>query len=233
MDVTRDELAGLIDHTNLYPDATSDDIEQLCREADEYRFAAVCIYPADIHTANRYRDEHGADYDICTVVGFHHGRATRATKAQAATGAVTAGADEIDMVLNQGYIRDGNTDRAVADVEAVRRAVPDTTLKVITENCNLDDDEKRDAYEAAIQGGADFLKTSTGFGEGGATPGDVALMADVIEEQGASVGIKAAGGIKTADDAMEMLDAAGYDADPDRFRIGASSGIVIVDGVAD
>lgn len=228
MDVTQDELVALIDHTNLYPDAGEEDIERLCAEADEYDIGAVCIYPADIETAEDYREAHGADYDICTVVGFHHGRATSETKAAEAERAVDMGADEVDMVINQGYVKDGHYDAVVDDVSAVRDAVPDATLKVITENCNLSDDEKVLAYQAAIEGGADFLKTSTGFGDYGAREEDVALMADTIRELDADVGIKAAGGIGSAGDATAMLAASGFDPDPARFRIGASSGVEIV-----
>jgi len=223
-------LASLIDHTNLYPDARMEDFAELCAEAEEYGFASVCVYGGEV---GRVRERLDDDIAVAAVAGFHHGRSATDIKAEEARKAVEAGADEIDMVINQGHLKDGRMVEAVEDLRAVRKAVPDATLKVICENCNLDRDEKVQAYRAAEKAGADFIKTSTGFGSYGARTEDVELMAETVEEMGSDMGIKASGGIKDADDALEMHAASGIDPDPSQFRIGASSGVAIVESVDD
>lgn len=233
MPVDRDDLAAVIDHTNLNADATRDDIAALCREAVEYDCGAVCVYSEDVEIAAAYRDEHDADYDICSVVNFPHGKTPSAVAALEAGYAVDAGSDEVDLVINQRHILDEAYDAAKQDVDAVRRAVPDATLKVILETCNLSPDEIRAASHAAIASGADFLKTSTGFGADGAREEDIAVMADVIGEYDSDVGIKASGGIGTAAEALQMRDASGRALDRDVFRIGASSGPAIIDTLAE
>jgi deoxyribose-phosphate aldolase len=223
-------LAGLIDHTNLYPDAHMEDLAELCAEAEEYGFASVCVYGAEVE---RVRSQLGDAIDVAAVAGFHHGRSATSVKAEEAREAVEAGADEIDVVINQGHLKDGRIVEAVDDLRAVREAVPDAALKVICENCNLDREEKVQAYRAAEKADADFIKTSTGFGSHGARVEDVELMAETLEEMGSDMGIKASGGIGDAEDALEMLEASGMDPDPSRFRIGASSGVEIVETLGD
>ncbi len=223
-------LAALIDHTNLYPDAHMEDLAELCAEAEEYGFAAVCVYSAEV---GRVRSQLGDAVDVAAVAGFHHGRSATSVKAEEARTAVEAGADEIDVVINQGHLKDGRMLEAVEDLRAVREAVPDAVLKIICENCNLDRDEKVQAYRAAEKADADFIKTSTGFGSHGARVEDVELMAKTLEEMGSDMGIKASGGIGDADDAVRMLEASGRDPDPSRFRIGASSGVAIVETLGD
>lgn len=223
---TRDELAGVIDHTNLFPGATVEDLERLAREADENGFHAVCVYPTDIP---RIADMTGAR--VCAVVGFPHGKSPTSIKAAEAESVVNAGADEVDMVIDQTALKHTDYDRVVDDIRAVREAVPDATLKVIAENCNLTRWEKMHAYQAAVEGGAEFVKTSTGFGEYGARVDDVKLMAKTLENMERAVGIKVAGGIRTVEDALQLWQASGRDMEPSEFRIGASSSLDILAGV--
>ncbi|MDY6770435.1 MAG: deoxyribose-phosphate aldolase [Candidatus Nanohaloarchaea archaeon] len=230
MDDDRSEqLAPLIDHTNLYPDARSDDLAELCDAAERYGFASVCVYGGDVAFA---ADRLGRDVAVCAVTGFSHGRCVTRVKAGEAEEAVADGADEIEVPINQGYIRDERLVEAVEDLRAVREAVPGTTLKVVCENCNLTDAEKVQAYRAAVKADADFIATSTGFGVHGARADDVELMAETLAELDAGTGIKASGGIKDAEEASRMLEASGFDPDPERFRIGALRGVAIAGGEA-
>ena len=212
------KLASYIDHTLLKPTATSADIIKLCAEAKEFSFFAICINPVFIPLAKAELVGHAVK--IATVCGFPLGAVSSEQKALEARLSVEAGADEIDMVIHIGAALAGDWDAVTADVRAVRQAVPEQILKVIIETCYLDNDQKRLATEAAVVGGADFVKTSTGFGPGGATREDVALMREVIAGRAQ---IKAAGGVRSAEDASAMI-AAGAS------RLGTSGGVALVAG---
>ena len=206
------ELASHIDHTLLRQDCTEGEIDALCAEALEFGAASVCIPPAYVaHAAKKL----GGRVAVCTVIGFPEGYSTSAVKAAETLDAVANGADEIDMVVNVGALKDGKLDLVTADIAAVREACPGRILKVIIECCLLTDAEKVAACRCAAKGGADYVKTSTGFSAGGAKVEDVRLMRASIPER---MKVKAAGGIKTVEQAEEFL-AAGAD------RIG-SSGII-------
>ena len=211
-------LASYIDHTLLKATATLADIRTLCEEAREHSFYAVCINPVFIPHARAWLE--GSDVKVATVCGFPLGAISSEQKALEARLSAEAGADEIDMVIHIGSALAGDWDAVEADVRAVRRAVPEQVLKVIIETCYLTDEQKRLATEAAVQGGADFVKTSTGFGTGGATVDDVRLMAEVI---GGRAGLKAAGGVRTPADAQAMIEAGAT-------RLGTSGGVGLVSG---
>ena len=205
-----------IDHTLLAADATKEKIEKLCKEALEYHFASVCVNSCWVKLASEILS--GSDVAVCTVVGFPLGAMDTESKAYEAEKAVADGADEIDMVINIGYLKSGMTSEVLEDIKAVRKATEGKVLKVIIETCLLSDDEKRTACELSAEAGADFVKTSTGFSTGGATEHDVALMRSVV---GDKLGVKASGGIRDYKKAKAMIDAGAN-------RIGASAGIAIV-----
>ncbi len=190
------------DHTILKADATAEQVEKVCREAIEYDFASVCV--------NQYRTKMVADIlrdtdvKVCTVVGFPLGAVSTAVKKYEAECAMNDGADEIDMVINIGALKDGDYDYVLSDIKGVRETCTDITLKVIIETCLLNDEEKRQACVIAEKAGADFVKTSTGFSTGGAKTEDVALMRDTVGDR---LGVKASGGIHTYDEAMSMINA--------------------------
>ena len=211
-------VASMIDHTLLKPDATRGDIETLCREAAEYTFASVCVNPTWVALcAARLRD---TPVKVCSVVGFPLGATTADTKHYETRRAIFDGAREIDMVINIGALKSGDLRVVERDIEAVtfpcREAA--TLSKVIIEAALLTDDEKITACTLAKAAGADFVKTSTGFGPGGATPADVALMRRVVGEE---MGVKAAGGVRDLESLKAMV-AAGAS------RVGASAGVRIV-----
>lgn len=215
-------LAKLIDHTLLRADATAMDVERLCDEAIEWGFAAVCVNPWYISSARR--ELAGAAAKVGTVVGFPLGAQLSALKAREAEMVVSEGAEEIDMVVNVGALRSGMTDAVRADLRAVIGAAGSgTVVKVIIEACYLTDEEKVLACRLAQECGADFVKTSTGFGSGGATVEDVRLMRSIV---GAEMGVKAAGGIGDRRTALLMVEAGAN-------RIGASRGVAIVSGAED
>jgi deoxyribose-phosphate aldolase len=216
----RPPLHRLIDHTILTAGATVAQIEQLCEEARAHHFAAVCVNPYHVRRCAELLC--GSDVRVCTVVGFPLGATTTEVKVHEATRALQDGAREIDMVINVGALRSGDHELVRQDIAAVARACHErgAILKVIIETALLTDDEKVTACQLACAAGADFVKTSTGFGPGGATAEDVALMRRVV---GPEVGVKAAGGIKTREDAERMI-AAGAS------RIGASAGVAITRG---
>ncbi|MFQ6015832.1 MAG: deoxyribose-phosphate aldolase [Anaerolineae bacterium] len=211
-------MAGMIDHTLLKPEATEDQIAQLCYEAHKYNFAAVCVNPVHVKLAAELLKD--SPVKVCTVVGFPLGATTPEVKAHEALKAIHDGAQEIDMVMNIGAMKAGD----YAMVERDIRLVVDTChrngaiCKVIIEAALLTDEEKIKACTLAKAAGADYVKTSTGFGPGGATVHDVLLMREVV---GPSVGVKAAGGIKEFSQAAEMVRAGAT-------RIGASAGVKIV-----
>ena len=212
------DLAGVIDHTLLRPDATREQVLELCADARQYRFASVCVNPAFVHlAADALR---GSDVKVCTVVGFPLGANTTVTKAMETRDAVANGASEIDMVINVGALKAHNDDLVRRDIEAVVEASDARIVKVILETALLDDEEKVRACKIAREAGADFVKTSTGFGPGGATAHDIALMRQTV---GRYMGVKASGGIRDLGVAQEMMAAGAT-------RIGASASVKIVKG---
>lgn len=217
-----DNLAGYIDHTVLKPDACPADIEKLCREAAEFSFAAVCIVPFYVEKAVELLK--GTGVKVCTVAGFPLGASTVAVKAFEAREAVLRGAQEVDMVINIGALKNADYTYVQEDiaqvVQVVREAKAGALVKVIIETCFLDHDEKVRACILARDAGADFVKTSTGFGPAGATVEDVRLMRATV---GGGMGVKAAGGIRTRELTLAMIEAGAS-------RIGTSSGVQIVKG---
>jgi deoxyribose-phosphate aldolase len=212
------DLARYIDHTLLKPEATPQAIDRLCDEALEYGFAAVCVNPVWVRrAAGRLR---GSGVKVASVVGFPLGAATPEIKAAEARRALRDGAREIDMVLNVGALKGGELDLVERDIRGVSDACREVGAlnKVILEAALLSDEEKVIASRLAQNAKADYVKTSTGFGPGGATVFDVALMRETV---GPELGVKAAGGIKSAEDAREMIAAGAT-------RIGASAGIQMV-----
>ncbi|MFB6155553.1 MAG: deoxyribose-phosphate aldolase [Haloferacaceae archaeon] len=208
--MNRSDLAARIDHTVLGPTTTVADVERVLDEAAEYGMNA-CIPPCYVAEAAEY----APDVKLVTVVGFPHGQNATETKRAEADDAWKAGADELDIVVNVGRLKAGEDDAVASDVAEVVAAVP-VPVKVILETALLTDAEKRRACEAAVEADADFVKTSTGFADGGATVADVELMAEYLP-------VKASGGIGSYEEAMAMLDAGAE-------RIGASSGVAIVEG---
>lgn len=214
--MTKLELAKMIDHTLLKPDATKAQIKTLCREAVEHHFCSVCVNPSRAALAKKCIS--GSDVKLCVVVGFPLGCST--VKATEAVSAAQLGADEIDMVLDVGQVKDGNWTAVEVDIRIVRAACPQQVLKVILETCLLTKEEIQKACQIAKKAGADFVKTSTGFSTGGATVEDVILM----KKSAGGLKVKASGGIRTYEDARKMIEA-GAD------RIGASAGIAILQGM--
>ena len=215
------EVAVLIDHTILSPDITEKDVAVKCQEALEYNFASVCVNPNYVEfVADKLE---GSNVKTCTVIGFPLGESTSETKSFAAKNAVKNGADELDMVINIGAVKSAAWDVVEADIKAVVNSVKreDVLVKVILETCYLDENEIKQACKAAQSAGADFVKTSTGFGTHGARVEDIEVMKEAVDEE---MGIKASGGIHSLEEAVEMLDAGAT-------RIGASSGVEIVEGV--
>ncbi|MGM0380943.1 MAG: deoxyribose-phosphate aldolase [bacterium] len=212
------EVGGYIDHTLLNPDATREDIVQLCEEAAEYGFASVCVNPSWVSLCNQLLQ--GTEVKVCTVIGFPLGATTTATKVQEAREAIANGADEVDMVMNVGALKEGDTDYVRRDVAAVKEAAGNRTLKVILETGLLSESQIAEACKLCKQAEADFVKTSTGFGPGGAKMNDVALMRRVV---GGDMGVKASGGVHNFQEAVDMISAGAS-------RIGASAGVSIVSG---
>lgn len=210
-------LASYIDHTLLKPDATAEQVKKICAEAREYKFASVCVNPSRI--ALTAQELKGTDVLPCCVVGFPLGAIPSESKAAETAVAIRNGAKEIDMVINIGAAKEGDWSYVQKDIAAVVAACAGkAALKVIIECCLLTDDEKVNACLAAKAAGADFVKTSTGFSTGGATEHDVALMRKTV---GPDMGVKAAGGIRTKEDVLKMIEAGAS-------RIGASAGVAIV-----
>lgn len=212
------KLTSIIDHTLLAADATSAQIARLCQEAREYSFASVCVNSCRVAQARTLLED--CPVKVCTVVGFPLGAMSTRAKAYEAGSAVEDGADEIDMVINVGYVKDGDWDGVLDDIMAVREACKGKVLKVILETCLLTDDEIVRACRTAVRAGADFVKTSTGFSKGGATVHAVSLMRSTV---GADVGVKASGGIRDAESARAMVEAGAS-------RLGCSAGVAIAKG---
>ena len=215
---TDGRVSHMIDHTLLKPDATQDQIAQLCYEAKKHGFASVCVNPSYVKLCADLLKE--SDVLVCTVIGFPLGATSTESKAFEAQKALRDGATEVDMVINVGALKSRDYERVQGDIAAVARAVHagGAILKVIIEAALLTDEEKVAACQIATVAGADFVKTSTGFGPGGATADDVALMRRVV---GPGMGVKASGGIRSYEDAKKMI-AAGAS------RIGASASVKIV-----
>jgi deoxyribose-phosphate aldolase len=218
MPLTESEIAKLIDHTLLKPDATQDEIRKLCEEALQYQFASVCVNPWNVaQSAELLR---GSTVKVCTVVGFPLGATLPEVKVFETQKSIERGAQEIDMVINIGALKSGRVDSVEADIKGVVEASHhgDAICKVIIETCLLTLEEKVQAALAAKNAGADFVKTSTGFSTAGATPEDVRLIRETI---GPNTGIKAAGGVRTLEDLQKMVEAGAT-------RIGASAGVRII-----
>ena len=204
-----------IDHTILKPYATYKDIVKICNEAYEFKFKSVCINPCWVPLAHELLK--GTDVLVCTVIGFPLGANDKTVKAYEATKAITDGADELDMVINIGFAKDHNYEAVYEDIKAVVNAANGVLVKVILETCYLTDEEIVECSKMALKAGADFVKTSTGFGSGGATVEAVKLMRQTVGE---NMGVKASGGIKTKEDYLAMVSAGAN-------RIGTSNGINI------
>lgn len=213
-------ITRMIDHTLLKADARREDIIRLAEEAKEYKFASVCVNPAWVSTAYEVLKD-TPEVKVCTVIGFPLGASTPETKAFETSNAIANGAEEVDMVINIGALKDGNDELVRRDIAAVVEAARGKALtKVIIETCLLTDEEKTRACKLAVEAGADFVKTSTGFSTGGATKEDIALMRTAV---GPDVGVKASGGVRSAADAQTMIDAGAT-------RIGTSGGVAIAKG---
>ena len=213
-------VAKMIDHTLLKADATKEQIEKICAEAKEYNFASVCVNPTWVKTSAELLN--GTEVKVCTVIGFPLGASTPETKAFETKNAIENGAAEVDMVINIGALKGGDNELVERDIRAVVDAAKDKALtKVIIETCLLTEEEKVRACELSVKAGADYVKTSTGFSTGGATAEDIALMRKTV---GPTIGVKASGGVRSAEDADQMIKAGAT-------RIGASSGAAIVNGL--
>ncbi len=210
------KLSKYIDHTQLKPEANKAKIKMLCAEAAEYDFASVCVNPCWIETAREALKD--TDVKVCTVIGFPLGAMTTAAKVFETKDAIEKGAEEIDMVINVGMLKDGEDDYIVNEIKAIKEACGGHILKVIIEACLLTDEEKARACKDAEKAGADFVKTSTGFSTGGATVEDVKLMRASVSE---NVKVKAAGGIRDKETFEAMIEAGAE-------RIGTSSGAKLI-----
>jgi deoxyribose-phosphate aldolase len=208
------DIAPFIDHTLLIPTATSEQVVQLCEQADRFRFAAVCVYPIYVRLA--VEELHGKKPKICTVIGFPTGATTSAVKLYEAQEAAENGAEELDVVINLGLLKEGKTDAAHREIAEICEQTG-LLVKVIIESTLLTDVEKKIAAEISMDAGAAFVKTSTGW-NGGATLADVALLKEVIRER---IGIKASGGISTHEQAVDLIVAGAT-------RLGTSRGIELL-----
>ena len=195
-----EEILRHVDHTLLSQTATWEEIRKLCDEAIEYQAASVCIPPSYVQRAKEYV---GSRMAVCTVIGFPNGYHTTAVKAAEAADAVKNGADEVDMVIDLGWVKDGRYDLAEEEIRAVKKAAGGRILNVIIETCFLTEEEKIKLCGTVTRAGADYIKTSTGFGGAGATFDDIRLFAEHV---GSGVKIKAAGGISTLEDAERFLE---------------------------
>jgi len=216
--LAKKDIAQLIDHTALRPDTTGVQIQVLCEEAREYHFFSVCINSSFVPLAKTFLVNSGVK--ICAVVGFPLGASLSRVKAYEAKEGAKEGADEIDMVINISALKDNHYQKVKEDIEEVVRSVKGLICKVILETALLTDQEKEIGCQIAVEAGAHFVKTSTGFESGGATVEDVKLMRRIV---GNHMGIKAAGGIRDYETALKMVEAGAT-------RIGASKGVEIVKG---
>lgn len=214
------EVASLIDHTVLKAETTAAVVKQLCHEAKQYGFASVCVNPSYVDLAKKELD--GSSVKVCTVIGFPLGANTIAVKVVEATAAVFAGAEEIDMVINIGALKSGDTVLVEQEINQIvtetAKINKETIVKVIIETCYLTDEEKVTACELAKEAGAHYVKTSTGFGPDGATVEDIRLMRKTV---GPEMGVKASGGVRTYADLLAMVEAGAS-------RVGASASVDIM-----
>jgi deoxyribose-phosphate aldolase len=213
-----EKLAKMIDHTNVKPNATPDDIIILCEEAVKYNFACACVTPVNVALASELLK--CADVEVCAVIGFPFGTVKSEIKSFESLVAVEDGATELDMVLNIGALKSGSYNLVQRDIEQVIESAEGMVVKVIIETALLSDEEKIKACQLAKSAGADYVKTSTGVGFPGANAADVKLMRDTV---GQKMGVKASGGIRTLKSALEMIDAGAS-------KIGTSSGPAIIRG---
>lgn len=214
--MNKKQMAAMIDHTILKAVAKRDDVEKLCEEAKANNFASVCVNPIHVPLAAKLLA--GSSVEVCTVVGFPLGTTSYKIKAQEAAWAVQEGATEVDMVIDVGAAKEGRFDDVESDIAGVVAASKPAIVKVILEVCYLTEDEIVSCCKAAVRSGAHFVKTSTGFGDGGATVEAVSLMRKTV---GPDIGVKAAGGIRSAKDALAMVEAGAN-------RIGCSAGLAIM-----
>lgn len=213
-------ISSMIDHTILKAEATIEAVKTLCEEAMEYKFAAVCVNPCHIEYCNELLK--GSDVKVATVIGFPLGANTKESKAFETIDAINKGADEVDMVINIGALKDKNYNLVKEDIESVVKAANGNAIvKVIIETSLLTDDEKKKVCELSLEAKADFVKTSTGFSTGGATIEDVMLMKSIV---GNNMEIKASGGVRDLETAKAMIEAGAT-------RLGTSSGIKIVTNI--
>ncbi|MCG8567281.1 MAG: deoxyribose-phosphate aldolase [Desulfobacterales bacterium] len=217
-EVSRKMVLSMIDHTVLKPQATLDEITTLCDEAAAHAFCSVCVNSCHVGFCREKLADTGVK--VCTVVGFPLGAMDTKAKAFEAANAVAQGADEVDMVINVGWLKSGQLDAVKADIKAVLDACGYALLKVILETGLLTDDEKVACCEICRDLGVGFVKTSTGFGHGGATIEDVALMRKTV---GPDLGVKASGGVRDFESAVKMIEAGAN-------RLGTSSGVAIAEG---
>ena len=211
------QINKFIDHTILKATATKDDVKKICEEAIKYDFKSVCINPANISLAKELLED--SDVLVCTVIGFPLGANTKEIKALETLDAIKNGADEIDMVINVGKAKEHDYDYIEEEIKLVVASAAGKTVKVIIETCYLTDEEKVECCLAAKRAKATFVKTSTGFGTGGATAEDIKLMRETVGED---MGVKASGGVRSLEDLETMVESGAS-------RIGASSGVAIME----
>ncbi len=212
------QLNMYIDHTILKASATEADVQKICHEAKEFKFCSVCVNSGWVPLVKK--ELAGSGVKVCAVVGFPLGAMSMGAKVFEAKHTADAGADEIDMVINVGLLKSGHDDAVREEIRAIKEAIGTKILKVIIETCYLTDDEKKKACKLSVEAGADFVKTSTGFGTGGATPEDVKLMLDEVKGKAL---VKASGGVRDAEAAKMYIDMGVR-------RLGTSNGIQIVSG---
>ena len=217
--IDKKNLASMIDHTLLKPTATKEQVAELCQQALVNHFASVCINPCFVKLATEMLK--GSDVKTCTVIGFPLGANSTEVKAFEAKKAVNEGAQEVDMVINIGALKEGDLEYVENEIAQVVKVSQGALVKVIIETCFLTDEEKVTVCKLAKKAGANFVKTSTGFGTGGATVSDVSLMRKTV---GDSMGVKASGGVRSLDETLAVINAGAS-------RIGTSSGIKIVEGI--
>lgn len=208
-----------IDHTNLKADMKYDDLIKLCDEAKKYNFKSVCINPCWVKKAKEYLQD--TPVLVCCVIGFPLGANTTETKVYEAQDAINNGADEIDMVINIGRLKDKDYEYVYNEIKQIKEVMGNHILKVIIETCMLDEEEKVAACKIVMEAGADFVKTSTGMAQNGATVEDVTLMKSIVSPE---LEVKAAGGVRNIEDALAMIEAGAT-------RIGTSGGVKIVQGL--
>ena len=216
--ITGRMIGDMIDHTLLKADSTREQILKICEEARKYNFASVCVNPYWVRTAAEALE--GCPVKVCTVIGFPLGATTTFAKACETRDAIANGADEVDMVINIGALKAGDDDAVVHDVQAVVEAAGGRLVKCILETAMLTDEEVERASKLAVKGGTDFVKTSTGFGPGGATVHHVSIMRKTV---GPKIGVKASGGIPDFESAVKLVEAGAT-------RIGASASLKIMQG---